>query len=293
MGLADQAERLRRRTWPDDLKLAMDEIYLAFLTDVDTQTGPISVTLGDGSQALQLPASAGLGPLGDFTFPDLIFPDLLLPNLQPFLSDRPLTFPSNRAGQVQVERIQRQRTQADHQRATVPGVIVGGSGPTYGLTLFPNGRGGGGPMNGSVTATELNGKTDLLPGTWVLCFRHVESELTITQEIEREPGNEASEKVISTYTDVKIIRTDHEFVGGSKPSGSAFLGTVVSGSNASYVVRIFLFGRDQGAVNVEATQGQIASGEVIPAGTAVMVALEVDSLGGQSFWMQVPVWMRR
>src|SRR6185503_1322859 len=144
-------------TWPGDLKLAMDELYLAFLTDVDPRTGPINISLGDNGQHLQLPEIAGRGPLGDFDFPDLIFPDLILPSLQPQFTDEPLTFPTTRDGQVQSERIRRQRTEADHQRATVPAVIVSGSGPTYTVRLFPNGRGAGVSIAAPAEATELNG----------------------------------------------------------------------------------------------------------------------------------------
>lgn len=64
------------------------------------------------------------------------------------------------------------------------------------------------------------------------------------------------------------------------PGGNVFTGEVISGSGANYTVQL------RSGEQVPATQLQIASGEVIPAGTAVILVREDGA-----YYMQAPVWL--
>lgn len=71
-----------------------------------------------------------------------------------------------------------------------------------------------------------------------------------------------------------------------------FTGDVVSGSGDTYTVTIYPNGPDQPGREVTAKVRQIATGEVVPPGTAVLVVQSGFSpTEGQQFYFQPAVWM--
>jgi hypothetical protein len=77
---------------------------------------------------------------------------------------------------------------------------------------------------------------------------------------------------------------------------SVYPGEIVSGSNATYTVNVYLKGLDNSPTSKTVTQLQIDSGETIPAGTKVMCSLNNVIKTGETepseeWTMQVAVWL--
>ena len=73
---------------------------------------------------------------------------------------------------------------------------------------------------------------------------------------------------------------------------AVFMGTVVSGSGDTYQVTIYPNGRSQPGQTVTATVPQIATGETVPAGTAVLVIQTgFNALSGTTYEFQPCVWL--
>lgn len=279
---SEQAVSLIRTDFGDRADLLRDEIYRIMKNHKEKVLGPVTINMNDGNPPISLPPGAVQGPNGSFTLPDLIFPDIIVPQLQPQLEEIPVprNDDPNDDGPIY---LQRKRTQTIHERAVVPAVVLSGDGPSYTVSLRPNGSNGEGFVH---TATELNGATGIEAGKWILVFRHLQVELEVEEFIEKDRVT-GEEKVVRTEINITEVNTDHEFVRGGGGGGGGVPAQITGGGpGQSYSADVYPDGLSGESESVIITQLEIDAAESIPAGTWV-IAVQA----GEEWYCQVAVWL--
>jgi hypothetical protein len=273
------APRLKRKQWPGQLDIAMDELYTILVNLNDRTTGPIQLDPdGTGNAVVDVDPVEDLN-LGvyDYSFPEL---DVLLDSTQNTSTSNDL--------------VDRSVTRTRRHRAIVPGQVTAVGANDITLTLYPYGNGTFTDTITGQTATFIDDTQTASVNDWLPIMRVIEVAYTTTETANSQgvPFNTGNTQIQATTVENFVMPGS----GGGGGGTITLVGTFVSNSSVTlgalvitqqtYNVTLYPSGLSSSGTASTAIQLHIDSNARLPANYLTQ-SFEVNGVN----YLDVPIWV--